>query len=489
MNNKDYEIVRASTGGQAFPTFDYDLAPYVAKSFISNFIKCLKFDDPEIDSKIVQNIKQNMQDYYDKHNTLIDDFDAIHDIVVDDYSIPLQDLKRCFDFAHQQTVDDTYQAMEAFIHNMNSMHSRCIEENQEVISLDIHSSRDVDKMSEIEKNAFKELLILLYEEHTIDEISKELNLTKKIVSNIFKKLNIKARSPVEKANFNKKIYLRKFGVDNPMKDKSIQRKVELAQKEKNNGKYAFNTDKQKETMMHLYGVSNIMQNPDMLNKMISNNIKKYGVGCTLQVPNVKEKAEKTCLTKYGAKNVLSKNSSIFPNENFKTHPERIPKAHETVKNRYGNLGIGSEKIKRKIESTNIEKYQCKNPGLKCASGKSKAEIVVVNYIRNKYPNIRLARNIRSMFECNHRYEVDIYLPDLKIGFEVDGDFSHDKYSYLNDLSNNTVTTKERFKELEALSNGFELFNLWEDDIYENFNKVASVIDKAIENKEKKYAKN
>ena len=112
-------------GGQAFPTFDYDLAPYVAKSFISNFIKCLKFDDPEIDSKIVQNIKQNMQDYYDKHNTLIDEFDAIHDIVVNDYSIPLQDLKRCFDFAHQQTVDDTYQAMEAFVHNMNSMHSRC----------------------------------------------------------------------------------------------------------------------------------------------------------------------------------------------------------------------------------------------------------------------------------------------------------------------------------------------------------------------------
>ena len=111
-------------GGQAFPTFDYDLAPYVAKSFISNFIKCLKFDDPEIDSEIVQNIKQNMQDYYDKHNTLIDEFDAIHDIVVNDYSIPLQDLKRCFDFAHQQTGDDTYQAMEAFIHNMNSMHSR-----------------------------------------------------------------------------------------------------------------------------------------------------------------------------------------------------------------------------------------------------------------------------------------------------------------------------------------------------------------------------
>ena len=89
-------------GGQAIPAFDFYLAPFVRRTFIEEI-------------KILEDI--NDEDYKD-----------LYEAKFDDYIIrPLDDLKgreRVLQHAINRTAGRVHQAMEAFIHNMNTIHSR-----------------------------------------------------------------------------------------------------------------------------------------------------------------------------------------------------------------------------------------------------------------------------------------------------------------------------------------------------------------------------
>ena len=89
-------------GGQAIPAFDFYLAPFVRRSFIEE----------------VKYAEQAMGE----------DFSDLYDAAIDDYIIrPLEGLKgrdRALQHAINRTAERVHQAMEAFIHNMNTIHSR-----------------------------------------------------------------------------------------------------------------------------------------------------------------------------------------------------------------------------------------------------------------------------------------------------------------------------------------------------------------------------
>lgn len=111
-------------GGQAFPTFDWELAPYVAKSFISNCLKAYKLyletygtggpGDKERIFGEVSNAKNELEELYEKNGTIID---LEHEVSC----ITSSDAYRA---ALEWTERDTFQAMEGFCHNMNTMQSR-----------------------------------------------------------------------------------------------------------------------------------------------------------------------------------------------------------------------------------------------------------------------------------------------------------------------------------------------------------------------------
>ena len=89
-------------GGQAIPAFDFYLAPYVRKSFIEEV-------------KVLEDL--NAEDYSELYNCEIEDF----------IEIPLTGLagrERIRQHAINKTVERVHQSMEAFIHNMNTIHSR-----------------------------------------------------------------------------------------------------------------------------------------------------------------------------------------------------------------------------------------------------------------------------------------------------------------------------------------------------------------------------
>ena len=89
-------------GGQAIPAFDFYLAPYVRYSFIEEM-------------HILEELTG--EDYKHLYNIELDDF----------LEKPLGDLKgeaRIIQHAVNKTVARVHQSMEAFIHNMNTIHSR-----------------------------------------------------------------------------------------------------------------------------------------------------------------------------------------------------------------------------------------------------------------------------------------------------------------------------------------------------------------------------
>jgi ribonucleoside-triphosphate reductase (formate) len=89
-------------GGQAIPAFDYYLAPYVRKTFQEELKKIGAFENK--------------------------DYSYLNDVKIDDYI--KRDLtgmlsdERIIQHCVNQTVGRVHQSMEAFVHNMNTIHSR-----------------------------------------------------------------------------------------------------------------------------------------------------------------------------------------------------------------------------------------------------------------------------------------------------------------------------------------------------------------------------
>ena len=89
-------------GGQAIPAFDFYLAPFVRKSFVEEV-------------KYIEQLTGT--DYHHLYDAHVDDY-----IYKDLYM--LQGEQRVLQHAINRTVGRVHQAMEAFIHNMNTIHSR-----------------------------------------------------------------------------------------------------------------------------------------------------------------------------------------------------------------------------------------------------------------------------------------------------------------------------------------------------------------------------
>ena len=89
-------------GGQAIPAFDFYMAPFVRRSF---------------------------QEELDKIGDITgEDYTRLYDVKIDDYLrrdlVGIQGDDRVIQHAINMTVSRVHQSMEAFVHNMNSIHSR-----------------------------------------------------------------------------------------------------------------------------------------------------------------------------------------------------------------------------------------------------------------------------------------------------------------------------------------------------------------------------
>ena len=122
-------------GGQSIPFFDYSLAKGVyktfRKSYISNLYKGLKLLKGIDDKRAIQDIVYDTEKSSNKKVGLEKDLDYLYiekEKLIETFNIDesLAVLMQSFAYeeAYKETDRQTYQSMEGFIHNLNTMHSR-----------------------------------------------------------------------------------------------------------------------------------------------------------------------------------------------------------------------------------------------------------------------------------------------------------------------------------------------------------------------------
>jgi len=252
-------------------------------------------------------------------------------------------------------------------------------------------------------------------------------------------------------------------------------------------------DKSKNTIKEKYGVDNISQSPEIKSKKINTFIEKYGVKWGLSSDEIKEKSKKTIQKKYNVNNISKLE-----------HIKR--KKEETCFINYGVNFISQHKdFKKNINKNLLIKLQKKYKNLiNCEGDKFIFYCDICDkefeiYKKSFYTRYNLQVNIctfcnpigsvhssimesmlydfitkHTNYKCNKNYkniinpyELDIYIPELKIAFEFNGLYWHnelykDKNYHLN-------------KTEECEKKGIQLIHIWEDDWKNKQEIVKSII--------------
>ncbi len=109
-------------GGQSIPAFDYYMAPGVLKTFKKQYKMAISelLDFTGFDNFI--NINK-VNDKIDKLESIEFDLSYMDDCAKDSDEVK-HIFAKAYEIAYDKTDKRTYQAMEAFVHNLNTMHSR-----------------------------------------------------------------------------------------------------------------------------------------------------------------------------------------------------------------------------------------------------------------------------------------------------------------------------------------------------------------------------
>ena len=345
---------------------------------------------------------------------------------------------------------------------------------------------------------------------------KQTNIEKYGVENVFQNEEIKEK--IKQTN------IEKYGVEHYSKTYDFKIKVKETNLEKYGVEYGLQNktirEKIKQTNLDKYGVENVFQNEEIKEKSKETNINKYGVEYFSKSDEFLEKVRKTNLEKYDVE-------FVSQNQIFKD------KIKETNLEKYGVIcTLHNTEVKKKVKETNLEKYGVENY--------AKSEISKINTIIGQHPNyIKYLDNSISLIKCDlnkdHEFEIksdnflsrlklniplcticypigdnksikekilleyiqsiysgeiisgyrdgieiDIYLPDIKLGLEFNGLYWHSNKFIENDYH---LNKKEFFKQKEI-----DVKFIWEDDFDNNFDIIKSQINNWLGLSNKIYAR-
>ena len=136
----------------------------------------------------------------------------------------------------------------------------------------------------------------------------------------------------------KRTMIEKYGVDNPMKVKSIAKKMSNTVKSKSEDEKNEILNKRKATNLERYGFESASQNPDIMAKIQKSIFENNDIN------EIKAKIEQTCLERYGSKTFLS---SDYAREKIK---------QTNIEKYNGPAPMCSDEIKRKKAQTVKERY-------------------------------------------------------------------------------------------------------------------------------------
>lgn len=220
------------------------------------------------------------------------------------------------------------------------------------------------------------------------------------------------------------------------------------------------------TSFDKWGVSNFSKTDEYLKKSKKSYNEKYGVDSFTKTKEYLEKTIETNLIKYGVSShtktkkykLERKGKSIFKNEEYRKQNFEIAKNIFYIKYLDNNESLFNCDLNENhtfiINTDNYygRVYNKNNLCTVCYPidiNNSIKEIELYKFIKDNYSD-QIIQNYKI-----DRMEIDIYLPDLNIGFEFNGIWWHsDKYKESNYHINKTNFFKSR---------KIRIIHIWEDD--------------------------
>jgi len=358
----------------------------------------------------------------------------------------------------------------------------------------------VESTNQLDSKKYKSKKSLL-KKYGVDHVSKlesskksksikMLSKSNEISNNIKKYWESLERDDIERINNKRELSnIKKYGFKNVSQVELFKEKVKKTNLEKYGG-YTYQSNilmsKVIDTNLEKYGVTHSSSNTKIKEKVKKTNLEKYGFECVSKSPIIKKKIIDTNLEKYGVENIMFlpnivknlndkfykkyKVNSYFKTDEFKNSIKYNPVANEIFRK---NLIINNHENYISYISNNISEF-------KCDCGNSHTfQISSVNFHNRNNSNlplcticfpigensslkeIELRNYINSIYEgkiiSSYRdgLEIDIYLPDLKIGFEFNGLYWHsEEYKDRNYHIDKTNYFKNR---------GIRIIHIWEDD--------------------------
>ena len=291
-------------------------------------------------------------------------------------------------------------------------------------------------------------------------------------------------NPNTRVFFQKQTFLKKYGVDNPRKLKSIKNKINNTIKEKygvdNISQSEEIKNKKKITTLKNYGVENPSKNKEVLNKMFDTKLKKYDDKTYGSFSSDVHK--KSIVEKYGVDNPM-KNKEI----SNKSKTSKIENKLLKLKKLEGLFSVSElcQKYERcydtmldilkikNVEIVNIydSYYVDKNEFykiedyIKTSNSKrvSNIEKELLDFVKSIH-NSEIIENDRKII---NPLELDIYIPSKNVALEFNGIYYHsNKFKDKNYHYNKTKLCEEK---------GIRLIHVYEDDWIFNKEIVKSMI--------------
>jgi len=296
----------------------------------------------------------------------------------------------------------------------------------------------------------------------------------------------------------KETFIDKYGVDNPMKSEMVKDIVRETNLERYGGHYMttdFGRNHVKDVLMSKYGVDNIMKLEYYKDIIKLTNLKKYNCEYPIQNDDVMYKSKKTCIDKYGVDNPMKSemvkdivrqtnlerygveyfiNSTIFKENTKISMLEKYGSEYPTISE---NLRVKNYDMCKNIDyryylgdSVSVFRcveghdYEIKNDNYHTRTKSGLPLCTICNPIGDSqsikekilYEFIISIYNGVVIQSYRDGLEIDIYLPELNIGFEFNGLYWHsEKYKDKNYHLGKTKYFHER---------GIRIIHIWEDDL-------------------------
>ena len=315
----------------------------------------------------------------------------------------------------------------------------------------------------------------IHEKYGVSHISKLVEVIERIKETNLERYGVdhysKTDEYIQKC---RETSLEKFGVDHYSKTDEFKNRIKITNIEK-------------------YGVDHYTKNDEYKNRVKIINNEKYNTDWYYQSDNFKKKSKETNIMRRGVDHHTKDNSfkesvrlsnikkygvdSIYKDEKFRINNYTISKDKNYIKYLDSNISLFSCNKGHNFEINQLNYHgRIKNNTPLCTicnpigESSSIKEKILLEYIKYIY-------NGEVVSSYRDGLEIDIYIPQLKLGFEFNGLYWHsDKYKEKNYHLDKTNFFKNR---------GIRIIHIWEDDWDNRLEIINSQINNLLNNNTEK----